>query len=413
MSNQNTSLREIIKAIPQVDFDIIGRLIPGTIVIGSILLAAIGTETGPESFWNKLLNLLNSTPKLTIFVVLVILASYTLATLLWCFYSLLMKIFFRKKYWDNEKFRWKYEKIKYKNPSAGDRITKLKAHVHMAETLIPGFFISSLIDLGLAHHLHDFSTQRIVSTVILFLAAVCSLNAWYYFVHHMIDSLDNNLRMLEDTPLNTILLFDFDGTLVDINKLQAYRTVVQNHGHGNNPNLAEELCQLDSQLCLRGEYDRRKVFEKYAAKFNIGVKELCRVFWKELTHNQHLKSRCLETLKTLKKEGHILACVTDSDGFGGNKLKRIKATGLVSYFDKIFIGGDKKRPRKGSAEYMEWVTKELALPFTQWFMIGDKTKIDLEPAKKMGMVTILVKNAEYPDYWPIEVENLPELIPII
>jgi FMN phosphatase YigB (HAD superfamily) len=416
MADKGTSLGEIVKTIPQVDFDIIGRLTPGIVVIGSILFAV----TGPDSFWIGVKSFSVWPIPATVFIaftILVVLVSCTLAVLLRGAYaSLMMWIFSEKrkkyKYWDNKDFCWKYENVRYNNPAAGSRITKLKAQVHMAETLLAGFSISFLLDIY-------FWPGKSIFYYVSLLLAFFSWCAKRYFVHHMKISLDNNFQILMSQKCKflgqLVLLFDFDGTLVEINKLKAYRAVVTKYGSIANPDaLAKDLYKADNELCMRGEYDRREVFKKYASEFrDTNIEELCQVFWEELARTQNIKPCCLETLEILKNEGHILACVTDSDGFGGNKLERIQAAGLDCYFDRIFIGGEEGRPRKDCAEYMKWVVRELEIGFTRWVMVGDKVKIDLVPAEMMGMTTVLVKNDEYPGTWSLEIKNLPELFPII
>ncbi|MBL7154356.1 MAG: HAD hydrolase-like protein [Phycisphaerae bacterium] len=209
-----------------------------------------------------------------------------------------------------------------------------------------------------------------------------------------------------------VLLFDFDGTLVDLDKLKAYENVVSSlRGTPNRP-LAEKLYQCDNGLCLLGEYDRRKVFAEFSGEFeNTNADDFCDTFWRELRGAQRLKPRCIATLELLAAKGYVLALVTDADGFKGNKLERIEAAGLKKYFHpRIFIGGEEDRPRKGTSEYMRCVVKDLAANPGECVMIGDKTKIDLEPAADIGMETIWLKNNEYPAHWHRQVETLSDLI---
>lgn len=211
------------------------------------------------------------------------------------------------------------------------------------------------------------------------------------------------------------LLFDFDGTLVDLDKLKAYEGLVEKHTGDFNPNLAHTLYEEDIELCKKGMYDRTEVFKKHAVQFpGVSVERLCQDFWEEATRTQHLKENCHDILKRLKAQGHMLVCVTDADGRGGNKFRRIAATGLANYFERrIFIGSENVPFQKGSTEYLNWVVNELGVNREQCVMIGDKVKIDLEPAKKIGMSSILIINKEYPGDWELKVESLSELIPII
>lgn len=210
------------------------------------------------------------------------------------------------------------------------------------------------------------------------------------------------------------LLFDFDGTLVHQNRPEAYRALVEKYSSINDPNFAELLYQTDKELCEKGEYNRVYVFSKHTDKFgHLSPEQLCQAFWERVCIVQTISPMGVETLAKLSAQGHNLICVTDTDGTGGNKLKRIEATGLAIYFQRIFIGMDNVPWRKGRPEYLEWVVKEINAKPAQCVMIGDKVAVDLVPAKAIGMSSILVKNEEYPGTWPIEVKSLPELVPQI
>jgi len=222
MSNGDTAFQKVIICIPQVYFDIIGRVIPGTLIMG---LAWIAVH-GPKGFWKSLNDWLDGSKVTTIIVatVLFILTSYTLAILIWCVWScVITKIFEDSKanekiYWDNKEFRRKYEKLKYYNTAAGNRVTKLKAQIHMAETLFIGLPLSCSIGvitylievitcfIGIVTYFWPFNIAKVeipslfprfVSWVFILLADICSLFVRQYLILHMNNSLDNNLELLE------------------------------------------------------------------------------------------------------------------------------------------------------------------------------------------------------------------------
>jgi FMN phosphatase YigB (HAD superfamily) len=210
------------------------------------------------------------------------------------------------------------------------------------------------------------------------------------------------------------LLFDFDGTLVDVNKLKAYEGLVEKRSNSSNPNLARILYDEDIELCKQGRYDRTEVFENYADQFpGVCAEEFCQDFWKEATRTQHIKENCHNTLKELQAQAHTLVCVTDADGRGGNKFQRIAATGLDKYFKRTFIGSENVPFQKGTADYLNWVVENLGANHKRCVMIGDKVEIDLRPAKAIGMASILVINKSYGGDWLLKVKSLSELVPII
>jgi FMN phosphatase YigB (HAD superfamily) len=210
------------------------------------------------------------------------------------------------------------------------------------------------------------------------------------------------------------VLFDFDGTLVNQNMKAAYRAVAEGLGIKGATRLAEKLYQIDRKHCARGYYDRSDVFRRFDNEFaGKRAERLCHDLWKQVEASQTCLPNSKDTLRRLKHGGYPLVCVTDSDGPGGSKERRIKASGLSEYFDWIAIGDENIPVRKGSQQYLEEVLRHDHVSATDCVMIGDKVDIDLVPAKALGMRTIYVKNSTYAGPWPVEITDLSELIPII
>jgi FMN phosphatase YigB (HAD superfamily) len=212
------------------------------------------------------------------------------------------------------------------------------------------------------------------------------------------------------------LLFDFDGTLVQLDKLGAYRQVVADFGLGDVSDLAESLYRLDNKVCAEGKPDRRAVFEEYIDRFKTkNLQHLCGAFWAQVALGQTLQADCIETLGALKTDGYVLVCVTDTDGTGGDKHNRITKV-VREYFsdDRIFIGKENIPYAKDrTTRYFEAVVRKLQVDPTRCIMIGDKVEIDLVPAETIGMQTILVRNKEYGGKWSPQVGRLSKLIPTI
>ena len=212
------------------------------------------------------------------------------------------------------------------------------------------------------------------------------------------------------------LLFDFDGTLVRLDKLGAYSQVVAEHGRGDTSGLAEDLCRLDNEQCAAGMPDRYPIFKKFADRFKAGrVEDLCVAFWERMTQGQTLQPDCLWTLDMLAAKGYVLVCVTDTDGTGSNKRQRIHAA-LPRHFpeDRVFIGRENIPYGKDpTTRYMEAVVARLRANPARCIMIGDKVEIDLIPAQAVGMQTILMKNERYPGTWDPQIERLSELVPLV
>jgi FMN phosphatase YigB (HAD superfamily) len=208
------------------------------------------------------------------------------------------------------------------------------------------------------------------------------------------------------------LLLDFDGTLINQNRLNAYSNVVGKYAASPPDGFAKVLYERDKALCAKEIYDRAEVFnfDKYMKFFpNFIPKELCEAFWDEVCALQTLRDGCEETLKRLKDEGHTLICATDNDGPNTDKLKRIQASGLFNYFDEIFIGSVNVPHPKGDSPYLDYIIERLDIDPRRCVMIGDKAKTDLLPAKAAGISSILVINEEYKCDWPVAITSLTEL----
>lgn len=243
-----------------------------------------------------------------------------------------------------------------------------------------------------------------------------------------------------------IILLDFDGTLVHQHRELAFDALVKSvfpvrakkkSARSRLEALAARLYKTDIYLCSHEIYDRRYLFRFFATELGDKPPEqLCRRFWKEVRRTQKPHPHCAEVLAGLRKKSHVLVCATDTDGFGGNKLRRIRASKLAGFFDHIFIGREKpvavKRikgslkfirsgkplPPKGERLYIETIVRTLRKTRrkNECVMVGDKPKSDLMPAWGAGISTILSKTPEFQSGraaknrgWPVWIESIQEL----
>ena len=196
MPDKEATLKQGAGLIPQVYFDIIGRVVPGTILIGSIYL----TILGPADFWIRLQDWLGKSSGVAVsaLAALILLASYTLAILLWCPWFWLMKWIREEKFWYCKKdFVRDYETVKHGSLSAGSRLTKLKAQIHMGETLLVGFALCSFLSLLSGRWGWSNDHRQLVSGLfaLAVLLACCARN---YFIFHIMNSIEKNLEFLKE-----------------------------------------------------------------------------------------------------------------------------------------------------------------------------------------------------------------------
>jgi hypothetical protein len=175
----------IASLVPQIFFDIIARLVPGSVMIGVILIAAMG----PQGFWNHMDLVLNkpsdSYPSIFLIGALGLALSYVLAIILFGFWGLLSKPFERlpiiKKLAESREsdHAARYDFIRHNDASAGSRIAKIKAEEHMTSVLSVGFILSFFINLIRVSGLSDW--PRLILGLALFIFIIGTFGAMYHF----------------------------------------------------------------------------------------------------------------------------------------------------------------------------------------------------------------------------------------
>jgi len=196
MPDQGKTLGAAVSSVPLVFFDLIARIVPGTVVLGSILFVARPAGF-PKILWVILDNMSMAGTGGGLFVTTIVFVfAYALAVLLWCpGYWVASRFPALGGRWDTHRFRRRYEKLRRTDPGAGERITKLKAQVHMCEVLLFGFILS----VGLGIRLVASDPYRLANWLVMACAAACLLAsgiARRYCVYHMIDSLNANTELI-------------------------------------------------------------------------------------------------------------------------------------------------------------------------------------------------------------------------
>jgi putative hydrolase of the HAD superfamily len=121
------------------------------------------------------------------------------------------------------------------------------------------------------------------------------------------------------------------------------------------------------------------------------IRSLTETYWKTFVGESRLFPDALSTLHYLKKKGHRLGIVADTDGISLLKKNRIKICGLDRFLDVIVIAGESGtmiRPRPLS---LLLAAKKLNLNPRQCIFVGDKPFTDIQGAKAAGMTTVLVQ----------------------
>jgi putative hydrolase of the HAD superfamily len=125
-------------------------------------------------------------------------------------------------------------------------------------------------------------------------------------------------------------------------------------------------------------------------------------YWRTYARASPLFSDTMSTIRRLKKARFRLGMVSDSDGTPGMKMKRIRRQPFLKFFETIIVAGEDTPNVKPSRKPFTLVAKRLGLRPTNCVYIGDNPNTDIEGAKGVGMMMILIKRrgpkGGHPDY---------------
>ena len=125
-------------------------------------------------------------------------------------------------------------------------------------------------------------------------------------------------------------------------------------------------------------------------------------YWKTYAKASPLFYDSISTINRLKKAGFRIGMVSDSDGTPGMKMKRIRQQPFLKYLEAIVVAGEDTPSVKPSRRPFALIAERLGLQPKNCAYIGDNPNADIEGAKEVGMMMILVKRrgpkGGHPDY---------------
>jgi len=137
-------------------------------------------------------------------------------------------------------------------------------------------------------------------------------------------------------------------------------------------------------------------------------------YWKTYAGTSPLFSDTMSTIHRLKKAGFRLGMVSDSDGTQGMKMKRIRQQPFLKFLETIVVAGEDTPNVKPSRRPFTLVAKRLSLQPRNCVYIGDNPNTDIEGAKGVGMMVILVKRrgpkGGHPDYLARSLSDAAKLL---
>lgn len=206
---QSDSLKTAINWVPQIFYDLIARIIPGFVILSGSIVIVLADERSKDALLS-FPAITSSWVGATTAIFAAISISYAIGVLLSGLRYLIFGVCFvippfRNKGFDREtgirnekeEFWDKYDFIKKEFPPAGNRITKLKAEVHMSHVLCAGAPILMLIALDIKTELFWFPYFRWA----LLVGWLGSIGAIWHFIGRITSAVTNYAERLGYKPI--------------------------------------------------------------------------------------------------------------------------------------------------------------------------------------------------------------------
>lgn len=242
--------------IPQLFFDLIARILPGPIIIASILIASY---SGLDNLHKAIMGGMDFISHSQFFyTMLSIFVCYIVSIIcygLWYLFINTNRFIFKESSMSKfvevtdigRIFSLRHDFIKLHAPIAGSRITKLKAEIHMSGSLIIGFVICSIISLINQSH-NPYNYHFLIFTI-------CMLGSSGSYLHYC--------QRLKRAVESYSELLEFKAS---------FRLTSQSFGALKNENIPSEILDILKPLGNR-EFDNEKEF-LYAVKELIKQKPI-------------------------------------------------------------------------------------------------------------------------------------------
>jgi len=137
-------------------------------------------------------------------------------------------------------------------------------------------------------------------------------------------------------------------------------------------------------------------------------------YWKTYAGASPLFSDTMSTIHRLKNAGFRLGMVSDSDGTPRMKMKRIRRQPFLKYLETIVVAGEDTPNVKPSRRPFTLIAEKLGLQPRNCVYIGDNPNTDIQGAKGVGMMMILLKRrgpkGGHPDYLASSLSDAARLL---
>lgn len=174
-----------------------------------------------------------------------------------------------------------------------------------------------------------------------------------------------------------VFIFDFDGVLVD-----SYSCLPSLYNHlaryirlkNNVKEFIKKALEYEDEQDGIGNYNRKSwwpvLFKEFQERKDaVDLDELLRIFHEERIKQTKIIKGVINVLKWLRKKGAILIILAGNDGQSSMKKRRIEKSGLMEFFEEIFILGEDVETRK---EGIKSILRKYNVSESQVIFIEDK-----------------------------------------
>lgn len=205
----------------------------------------------------------------------------------------------------------------------------------------------------------------------------------------------------------THIFFDLDNTLWDFrkNSYVALEETFKNFFRENDKIKFIEFFEVFSQFnhALWKEYRNQRIqknelvwlrFQKTFDKLNIegfDAREINKMYFEKMPYQELLVEGALDILGYLKNRRYRMSII--SNGFREVQFKKLENTGILKYFDKVFLSEDLKTP-KPAIEIFEYAIKSVNAKKSKSIMVGDDWETDITGAVNVGIDAVYFKSSD-------------------
>ena len=159
------------------------------------------------------------------------------------------------------------------------------------------------------------------------------------------------------------------------------------------------------------EYSTKKTLEKlHVDNPDLLAEKAVDVFWTSVKDNLQVRDDAEALLNDLREKYTL---VIASDEFEKRLVGKLNSflQDWKKYFD-FMVTPEKTKSMKPSERYYEIALKKLDVQPSEMVMIGDSWERDLEPAKKLGIKTVLISEQKEgdPDYLIQDLKDLKSIL---